>query len=313
MKKSKRLRELFDSGKVFTIAGGSCAFHAKMAEAAGFECAYMSGGFTSSFLLGIPDAGIMTLTEMVENARRMARATSIPLLCDADQGYGNALNVRHTVEAFIGAGVAGIHLEDQPVPKRCGFVSGKEVISLEEAAGKYRAAVDARDELDPDFVILARCDARTAVGGSLEETIRRLKAYEEAGVDVLYFEAPQSMEELRAARAAVSKPLMCTWHAIGTPELSEMEDLGIAAHFLPGLLNTPAMLAAWDFAHEFKARGMAALREQEERYKDHPLANLRHFEFLGFDKLREWEEQYLPAEAVSKYEKSVGVYEPGRV
>ena len=191
LKKSKRLRELFDSGKVFTIAGGSCAFHAKMAEAAGFECAYMSGGYTSSFLLGLPDAGLMTLTEMVENARRMARATSIPLLSDADQGYGNALNVRHTVDAFIGAGVAGIHLEDQPAPKRCGFVAGKEVISLEEAAGKYRAAVDVRNELDPDFVIIARCDARTAVGGSLEETIRRLKAYEEAGVDVLYFEAPR--------------------------------------------------------------------------------------------------------------------------
>jgi 2-methylisocitrate lyase-like PEP mutase family enzyme len=152
--------------------------------------------------------------EMVENAGRMAQAVSIPLLSDSDQGFGNAVNVRRTVQSFIQAGVAGIHIEDQMAPKRCGFVKGKELISLEEAAGKYRAAVDAKMELDPDFVIVARCDARTAVGGGMEEVIVRLKAYKRAGVDVLYFEAPQSREEIEEVRAEVEGPLMATLAAL---------------------------------------------------------------------------------------------------
>ena len=189
MKKTTKLQELFHRGQIFVIAGGGCALHARIAEQAGFECAYMSGAMTSATILGIPDAGLITATEMVENAGRMAAAISIPLISDSDQGFGNAINVRRTVQSFIRAGVAGIHIEDQPFPKRCGFVKGKEVISLEEALGKYRAAVDARNELDPDFVIIARCDARGASGGSLEETIERLRAYKLVGVDVLYAEA----------------------------------------------------------------------------------------------------------------------------
>ena len=171
MKKTTRLQELFQQEQIFVIAGGGCALHAKMVEACGFECAYMSGALTAAHVLGLPDAGLITMTEMVQNAGRMANAISLPLISDSDQGFGNAVNVRRTVQSFIQAGVAGIHIEDQPFPKRCGFVKGKEIIPLEEAVGKYRAAVEAKRELDPDFVIIARCDARTAVGGGLEEAL----------------------------------------------------------------------------------------------------------------------------------------------
>jgi 2-methylisocitrate lyase-like PEP mutase family enzyme len=311
MKKTTRLQELFHRDQIFVIAGGGCALHAKMVESCGFECAYMSGALTAAHVLGLPDAGLITMTEMVQNAGRMANAISIPLVSDSDQGFGNAINVRRTVQAFIQAGVAGIHIEDQPFPKRCGFVKGKEIIPLEEAVGKYRAAVDAKRELDPDFVIIARCDARTAVGGGLEEALTRLKAYKKAGVDVLYFEAPQSLAEVKIARQELEGPLIATLVAINpSPTLEEMEKLGLAAAFYPGLAALAGMIASWDFLQDFHKRGVQAEREFIQRTKDHPLGGLRFFDLVGFPKVREWEEKYLPKEQLTKYEKSLGLYDP---
>ena len=185
MKKTTVLKRMIENNEFFVLPGGGCALHAKIAEAVGFKVAYMSGMNACATVFGVPDAGLLTLTEMVENAGRMANAVNIPLIADADQGFGNAINVRRTVQEYIRAGVAGIHIEDQVAPKRCGFVQGKQLVSIEEAAGKYRAAVDAKNELDPDFVIIARCDARTAANGGLDEVVRRLRAYKDAGVDML--------------------------------------------------------------------------------------------------------------------------------
>ncbi|MBI4234262.1 MAG: isocitrate lyase/PEP mutase family protein [Chloroflexi bacterium] len=311
MNKTTRLQELFHRGKTFVIAGGGCALHAKMVEATGFECAYMSGALTSAHVLGLPDAGVITMTEMVQNAGRMANAITIPLISDSDQGFGNAINVRRTVQAFIQAGVSGIHIEDQPFPKRCGFVKGKEIIPLEEAVGKYRAAVDAKRELDPDFVIIARCDARTAVGGGFEEALTRLKAYKKAGVDVVYFEAPQSLEEVKIARRELEGPMIATLIAINPqPTLAEMQKMGLAAAFYPGLAAFPGIIASWDFLQDFQKRGVQAEREFIERTKSHPLGGLRLFDLVGFPQVREWEEKYLPQEQLAKYEKSIGLYDP---
>ncbi len=310
MKRTTRLRRLFHRRRIFIIAGGACALHAKIAEAAGYECVAMSGAATCALVLGIPDAGLITMTEMVENAKRMADAVSIPLISDADQGFGNAINVRRTVQEFIRAGVAGIHIEDQPMPKRAGNVAGKTLVSIEEAAGKLRAAVDARNELDPDFVIIARCDARRAAGGSLEEVVRRLRAYRQAGADVLYVEQPESLEECRQVRAAVEGPLMVTTGLMKpTPSIQELERAGCAAAFFSGILVTAGIRASWDFAHEFLERGSEAWDELMAARTKHPMPNM--FDLVGFPQVFEWERRYLPPEEVQRrYETSRGTYAP---
>ena len=141
----------------------------------------MTGYGTSLSLLGMPDAGLATMTEMHLNARNISNAVDIPLIADSDNGYGNAINVIRTVREYIQTGTAAIHLEDQIIPKRCGHVAGRLVIPIEEAVGKYKAASDARNELDPDFMIVARTDARGAHGGTLDDAILRANAYLEAG------------------------------------------------------------------------------------------------------------------------------------
>ena len=310
MKKTTKLQELFHRRKIFIIAGGALAGHAKMAEAIGYECVSMGGAATCSLVFGMPDAGIVTMTEMVENASRMARAVNIPLIADADQGYGNAINVRRTVEEFYHAGVAGIHIEDQPMPKRAGNVAGKVLVSIEEAVGKYRAAVDAKNELDPDFVILARCDARRAAGGSLEEVIRRLKAYKKAGVDVLYVEQPESLDEVRTIRSEVEGPLIVTTGIIKpTPTIPELEAAGCAAAFFSGLMVMAGQRAIWDYANDFLRHGVEAERELTSKPTKYPMPNM--FDMVGFPKIFEWEQKYLPAEDVAnRYKDSSGNYGP---
>src|SRR5207344_1915060 len=163
----RRLRELLRSGTSLVVPGCYNALSARILAEVGFPAVYMTGYGTSLSLLGMPDAGLATMTEMHLNARYIANAVAVPVIADADNGYGNAINVMRTVREYIQTGVAGIHLEDQVIPKRCGHVAGRRVIALEEAVGKYRAAARARDEVDPDFVLIARTDARGAHGGSL--------------------------------------------------------------------------------------------------------------------------------------------------
>ncbi len=316
MRKTTRLRELFYRPEVFVLPGTCNALQARMVEAAGFEACHMSGSGTSN-MLGWPDAGFTTLTEMVTNAAYIANAVQIPLLSDADTGYGNALNVRHAVQRFIQAGVAGVHIEDQVFPKRCGHVAGIELISLEEAVGKLRAAMDAKRELDPDFVVVARTDARHAVGGGLDEAIRRAQAYcREAGVDVVYFASPESREEMAAFVAGVREvapevPVMGDTHAVQPPPTwEEHQALGYAAAFYPGAAWGVANMATWDYLHDFRKRGVQALIELQERTRGHPLSNFGINDLLGFPRLRELEQRYLPAERLSKYDQSSGVYTP---
>ncbi len=311
MRKTTKLQELFNREEIFVIAGGGCALHAKIAEATGFECAYMSGATTAAYVLGIPDAGLITMTEMVQNAERMANAISIPLISDSDQGFGTAINVRRTVASFVRAGVAGIHVEDQPFPKRCGFVKGKEIIPLEEAVGKYKAAVDAKNEIDPDFVIIARCDARGATGGSLEELITRLKAYKAVGVDVLYAEALTSVEEILTVRAEVEGPLMGTMGYIEPePTPAQLQEWGWAASFNPGLVGGPGVQGSWEHAKAYR-EGPDALRDYEQRITNNYKYEMPHmFDIVGFPEVAEWEEMYLPEEQLKKYEDSIGGYDP---
>jgi 2-methylisocitrate lyase-like PEP mutase family enzyme len=286
------------------------AHQAQLGEKVGFKAIGISGSNTSTQILGLPDAGFLTLTELVENVDRICRAVDLPVFVDCDTGFGNAINVRRTVASVIRAGAAGLFIEDQVAPKRCGFVKGKELIPLEEAVGKYRAALDVRDELDPDFLIMARTDARGAVGGSLAEVIRRGKAYVEAGVDIFYAEALQSREEIRAVREALPDcMLQVTTQAIDPPlteeEIEEFDFAMSGCHI--GNVGTVAM---YDFLVDLKERGITAYSEFRQRTKDHPLGGFRTFDLAGFPKVVEWEKKYIPAEILMKYESTLGLYDP---
>ena len=311
--KTKVLRELINRKKILYRVAVAIALDAKMAEAVGFEAVSISGSNFASQVLGLPDAGLITMTEVVENARRIASAVNIPVMVDCDTGFGNAINVRRTVQEMIRAGIAGLFIEDQLAPKRCGFVVGKELISIEEAVAKYRAACDVRDEMDPDFVIMARTDGRTAVGGSLEEAITRSIAYKEAGVDISYVEALQSREEVKAVRAVVPGHLAVSVQAIRPlPTLQELEDLGCCMT-LSNMFFQVGNVAKWDMLVEMKKHGLEPFNEWWEQHRGHPAAFPRYFELVGFSQVREWEEKYLSPERLkSKYEESQGLFEPGQ-
>ncbi len=315
MKQTTKLRQLFDRPEIFVLPGCVNAFETQLVEWIGYEACYMTGAGTSGALAGLPDAGLLTMSEMVTNAGYMAQSVDIPLVSDADTGYGNAINVRRTVHAFIRAGVAGIHIEDQVAPKRCGFVAGKQVVPTDEAVGKYRAAVDARNELDEDFIIIARTDCRGAVDGSLEEAFERSKAYRQAGADIAYVEGLQSMEEVRAAVAEVGPPIMFTLLALPDPPAHEdMEAMGISCAFYPGLARRMAYRISWEFLHDFKDRGVDALREWEAWEDSYPWKHPEpphRFDIAGFPKVRELEEKYLSPAELEKYDNSIGLYTPG--
>jgi 2-methylisocitrate lyase-like PEP mutase family enzyme len=305
MRATTRLRQLLNSGKPLFVPGCYNALSARILEQVGFPAVYMTGYGTSLSLLGMPDAGLATMTEMHLNARYIANAVRVPVIADADNGYGNAINALRTVREYIGTGVAGIHIEDQVIPKRCGHVAGRRVIPLAEAVGKYRAADAARRELDPDFVLIARTDARGAHGGSLDEAIRRANAYLEAGADLAFVEGPTSVEEVRRICREVKGPIFYNQTGVSPRfSLAEMQELGIAVTIVPGATFRATIQAVYDLAVALRDEGPAAEARFIERFKAHPLGDLHTF--AGFDQIRECEEQYLPPEELQKYEDSVG-------
>ena len=247
MRTTTRLRELLARPDALVIPGAYDALSARLIVQTGFRAVYMTGFGTSASVLGQPDVGLLTMSEMVSRAAALASvAGDVPLIADADTGYGNPLNVRRTIREYVRAGVAGLHIEDQVWPKKCGHMEGKQVIPMEEMVQKVHAAVDARQ--DPDFVIIARTDANAVTG--FEDALRRGQAYREAGADVIFIEAPRSLEELRAiGQAFRGTPLIFNWAESGkTPllPLSEIQALGFNLVIFPVSLlfaATHAMLA----------------------------------------------------------------------
>ena len=229
-----RLRELLARPEPLVAPGAYDALSARLVEQAGFDVVYMTGFGTTASLAGRPDVGLLTGTEMVDNARRIAAAVDVPVIADADTGYGNAINVVRTVQAYEQAGVAGIHLEDQVMPKKCGHMSGKAVIPADEMAGKIRAAVAARR--DPDFLLIARTDAAAVEG--LSAAIDRARAYADAGADVLFVEAPTSADDIARVAGELRgvAPLVFNWAEGGrTPPipLARIAELGFALVLFP--------------------------------------------------------------------------------
>ncbi len=213
-----RMRELLASDQMIVAPFIMNALHAKIAESVGFDAVYMTGAGTSAER-GFPDVGFLTMTEMVANAKYIANAVNIPVICDADTGYGNPLNVQRTVREYESAGVSAIHLEDQQFPKKCGFFDGKQVIPVEEHVQKIRAALDAR--VNPDFAIIARCDAYAVTGW--EDTVRRCREYIDAGADMVFVDGIKSEDDLKIyARDLAAVPRMYNGDLMNTKDVAAM-------------------------------------------------------------------------------------------
>jgi len=309
MKKTTKFRNLLAEKRLLVAPAAYDALSARIIEQAGFEIMAVTGYGLAASLLGKPDVGLITMTEVVTASGNIAAAVDAPVFADADTGYGNAINVMRTIEAFIRAGVAGVHLEDQVSPKRCGHVAGKQLISMEEAVGKIRAAAKVRQDLDPDFVLIARTDARGALGGGMDEVIRRGRVYIEAGADLVFPDGLTSAEELERCVKKIPAPIL--YNMVGVSPLlplDELDALGVGVVEHAGGAFLSAAQAMLDFMQGFKAGGTAFLTEFGQGLAKHPMRNFHRF--IGFDQIRELEEKFLPSEEVQrKYAETVG-YQP---
>jgi 2-methylisocitrate lyase-like PEP mutase family enzyme len=281
-----RLRALLDSGQTIVAPGAFDPLAARLVEEAGFPAVYMTGFGTSAALIGRPDVGLLTMTEMAASAGRIAACVDIPVIADADTGYGNPLNVIRTVGAYEAAGVAGIHIEDQVAPKKCGHMEGKLVIPAEEMVAKVRAAVDARTQ--PEFVIIARTDARAVEG--LERALERGRMYREAGADALFIEAVVTEAEAEeAVRAFPGVPLLFNWAEGGkTPPISleRLRELGYRIVIFPISTLLAATAAMRWILQEIAEAGTPAAAMNT-------LPTFGEFtDFIGLPQMREIEQRY---------------------
>jgi methylisocitrate lyase len=260
------------------------ALIARMAERLGFQAVYLSGAALSASL-GLPDVGLVGLPEFVDAARSITQATALPLVCDADTGFGEALNVERTVRLFEAAGVAGIHLEDQQLPKRCGHLSGKQLVEPAVMTAKLRAAAAARR--DPDFVLIARTDAR-GVGG-FAEAVERARLYREAGADVIFPEALETAEEFAAFAKEVPGLLLANMTEFGKSPLLDfrhLADLGYRLVLYPVTTLRVALKAAEAVLAEIKAAGT------QRGWVDHMLTRAQLYDLLGYTGYEERDKAY---------------------
>lgn len=280
-----RLKAAFDAGRFVVAPGIFDMISARIADGMGFDCLYATGFGTVASHLGVADAGIATYTDMVGRVGQMARGVATPVIADADTGYGGLLNVRHTVMGYEAAGVSGIQLEDQEMPKKCGHTPGRRVIPAEEMALKIRVAAEARR--DPSFLIVARTDARTTLG--LEEAIRRGHLFAEAGADIVFIESPESEAEMAAiGRAGIGRPLLANMVEGGrTPILpaARLQALGYAIAIYPaiGFLAAAAALER-AYAHLRQHGDSTALGES--------YGFRRMTELMGFPEVWDFEQRW---------------------
>jgi carboxyvinyl-carboxyphosphonate phosphorylmutase len=280
------LRKLISGKDTIMAPGAYDALSARIIEQAGFPVVYMTGFGTSASLLGRPDVGLLTMTQMVDNARRIAQAVDVPVIADADTGYGNPLNVIRTVQEYEMAGVSAIHIEDQVTPKKCGHMEDKQVISSSEMVEKIHAATEARRS--PEFLIIARTDSRAMEG--LDSALRRGRMYREAGADALFIEAPQNEQEIEeVARTLADVPLLFNWAEGGkTPPmpLERIAELGFRIVIFPIGALLVATKAIRELAAEIKKSG-TPIRIASE------LMSFKDFnDFVGLPEIRQIERRF---------------------
>jgi 2-methylisocitrate lyase-like PEP mutase family enzyme len=286
----QKLRARLASGPIVVAPGIYDAYGARLVEMAGFEAAYMTGNGVSASLLGRADVGLIDLTLFAAHAHRTAAAIDIPLICDADTGYGNAVNVRRTVEEFEAGGVAAIHLEDQVMPKRCGHLPGsRPVVTLDEHAGKIAAACAARR--DPDFLIIARTDA--AAGHGLDEAIRRAQAYRKAGADICFVELksrPDIAEQLKRVVDSIDAPCLVNVEEggqLGELAIEDLDRIGLRLAIYPGLGRYAAGYGMREALGSLKRDG--STRAARARM----LTGKEYNEVLRLEEIEAWEKKYL--------------------
>jgi len=293
MKKPMGLRELIRSPEILVAPGAYDAFSAKLIEAAGFDAVYMTGFGTAAGIFGLPDIGLLTMTEMVENAKRIADSVGIPVIADADTGYGNHLNVIRTVTEYEKAGVAGIQIEDQMSPKRCGHMEGQKIVPIPEMVAKLRAAIEARR--NEDTIIIARTDAISAIG--FDEAIKRGNIYRDAGADLLFIEAPRTQEQLEKIPKLINGPVLINI-APKTPfmHVKKYEAFGYAMAIYPAITLTAAYGSIKDKLKALKDHGMT----EDDGHGNVPFEEL--VEFLGLSKYRNLEAGVLSEQTEDKPE-----------
>jgi carboxyvinyl-carboxyphosphonate phosphorylmutase len=294
MRQTTKLRELLKRKEILVAPGAHDAFAARIVEKAGFETVYFTGYGQSASHLGQPDVGLMTMTEMVCRARNFVAAVNIPVIADCDTGFGNALNAIRTTREFEAAGVAAIQLEDQVAPKKCGHMTGREVVPMEEMVGKLRAVVAARQ--DPDLVIIARTDARTKLG--VDEALGRGKAYAEAGADLLFIESPESIDEMRRITSSFGVPVMANMVEGGRSPLysaKELQEIGYEMVIFPVSSLYVTAQAITKVMAELKRAGTTKALLSEMI----PFAQFN--ELIGLPEVREVENRYLlPTQAAAR-------------
>ena len=309
-KSSTKLAELLKRNELLVMSGGFSPLHARMSEVLGYEAFFMSGSQVCAYVYGYPDVGLLGLSEMAEAVRRITNVTSMPIFADADTGYGNAVNVHYTVEAYIRAGAAGLHIEDQEAPKKAGTLAGRRLISREEAVGKFKAAVAAKKQLDPDFVVCARCDSIGSEGGSFEDAIERGIAYvKEAGVDAIWVNTLTTREQIQEACRRISAPVIAPYYGPRpSPTFAEFEKLGAAAVLYPSLTTANGLQATWELLHEFKQRGPIVLDEMNKKAQANPWGVVPRTQdpILPAKKIHQLEDDFIPKELQRDYAKTFG-------
>lgn len=282
MKKTTLLKQYISDPEILVMPGAHDALTAKIIEKAGFKVLTMGGYSASASLLGMPDLSLLTLSEMTECYRRVANAVNIPVFVDGDTGHGGVFNVARTVREIEATNAAGMFIEDQVHPKRCGHMKGKQVIPTQEMIAKLKAALDAR--IDPDFVLMARTDA-LAVNG-LDDAIERMTLYREVGVDLLFIEAPKSVDQMRRICTELNGPCLANMIEGGvSPNLSdkELEDIGYAVVAHPVAATYAVAQAATDLMETFFKEGST------EGFGDRMMSFHQFNSLVGLNDLRAWE------------------------
>jgi 2-methylisocitrate lyase-like PEP mutase family enzyme len=301
-----KLRELIHrKDRVLAVLHTPSAALARIMELGGCEAGFVGTSGVVGAYTGLADVGTATMTECVAIAGWIAQTVKFPVIMDGDTGHGGIMAVRRMVRECVRAGIAGVRIDDQPIEgKRRTQSAGVEVVPLEQAVARYRAAVDMKNEIDPGFVVMAQCYARDAAGGGLVDCLRRLRAYEsEAGVDWVQFESPHSEDEIRRARSVVSGPFSFMKGRL--PRylgLDEHLALGATIAWYPGFTHQVIWAALWDFMQQFQEKGIAAWEEFERARQDRPYPRPEPGpDEEGLEKQRQLEERYFSAEALAKY------------
>ena len=309
-KLTTRFQELLKRPELLVMSGGFSPLHARISEVLGYQAFFMSGSQVAAYVYGYPDVGLLGLNEMVESVRRITNVSAIPVFADADTGYGNAVNVFYTVQEYIRAGAAGLHIEDQEAPKKSGTLAGRRLISVEEAIGKYKAAVAAKKELDPDFVICARCDSIGSEGGNFENAIQRSIAYvKEAGVDAIWVNTLTEREQIAEACRRIPAPVIAPYYGPRpSPTFEAFQKLGAAAVLYPSLTTANGLQATWELLHEFKERGPVALDEWNKKAtaSKYGMVPRTQDPILPAKKIIQLEDDFIPKELQRDYDKTFG-------